>query len=108
MKKKTQVENVLEYLQEHGSINEMIAFQFFRVADIKSVIRTLRMMGYQIETTREKVEYTTRKRAKYWLKAKEPTRERPVLKIKEKPEQKDRTPKALSITRKTGGWWKRR
>ncbi len=108
MKKKTQVENVLEYLQEHGSIDEMVASRFFRVGDIRSVIRTLRMVGYQIETVREKVTWAARKRVTYYLKEKEPAQARRLLQREEKPIRKNRTPKVLTITHKTGGWWKRR
>ncbi len=179
MKKKTQVENVLEYLQEHGSITYLEAFHLFGVANLGSVINKVRGLGYDIQTVMEQKPNRSKAQARYYLEKTEQERPEPkrqpqiVLeylqehgsvtsqymrdhmhikkptsvidklrnghgcqietnmmqditgrwvaewilkdntlpkksKKRKKPTRKDRTPKALSITCKTGGWWKRR
>ena len=66
MKKKTQVENVFEYLLEHGSITYQEAFDNFRVASLKAVIWKLRKQGHVIQAM-EQILKDGKKRTEYYL-----------------------------------------
>ncbi len=65
-KRKSQVENVLEYLQEHGSITYQEAFDNFRVASLKAVIWKLRKQGHVIQAM-DQILKGGKKRTEYYL-----------------------------------------
>lgn len=68
-KEKSQLKDVLQYLQMNGSITSMTAFNKFRITRLASCIHRLRKYGYNIETERVfgRNEYGTYDYAKYIL-----------------------------------------
>ncbi len=50
----TQIEQVLEYLKEHGSITSMDAIVEFGCTRLAAKVFELRKQGYNIETIKEK------------------------------------------------------
>lgn len=50
-KAKSQLKDVLEYMQQHGSITSMEAFEYFHITRLASCIHLLRKYGYEIVTT---------------------------------------------------------
>ena len=53
----SQLKQVLDYLQEHGSITSWDAITKFRITRLSSIIYTLRHSGYDIKSTM--VDFTT-------------------------------------------------
>ena len=53
----SQLKQVLDYLQEHGSITSWDAIMKFRITRLSSVIYLLRRRGYDIKSTM--VDFTT-------------------------------------------------
>lgn len=49
-KKKSQLKDVLNYMQKHGSITSMEAFSKFHITRLAVCIHHLREYGYQIKT----------------------------------------------------------
>ena len=50
-KQRTQWKDVLNYMNEHGSISSMEAWDKFHITRLSAVIWTLRKRGYNISTT---------------------------------------------------------
>ena len=68
---KTQTEDVLAYLQKHGSITSLQAIEMFGATRLSDIIFRLRNRGYEIHTERFKVKTrygTHTSPAKYTLK----------------------------------------
>ncbi len=109
MRKKTQVEMVMEHLKKHGSITYREAFDLFRVGNLASTISKIRRLGYEITMVKEREEDQRRSYARYYMVSTEP--EKPKRKSKppkkEKVVRKDRTPKALKCEHKDSRMWKR-
>lgn len=68
-KEKSQLKDVLQYLQTNGSITSMEAFNKFRITRLAACIHILRRYGYNIETEKMsgKNEYGIYNYAKYIL-----------------------------------------
>ena len=54
MKKVTQKDEVLKYLQFHGSITSMIAFNLFGITRLSAVVFDLRKQGHDIRMEMKK------------------------------------------------------
>lgn len=68
-RQKSQLSDVLSYLEAHGSITSMDAWKIFHVTRLSSIIFRLRQLGYSIttETHSGKNDYGPYNYAKYIL-----------------------------------------
>ena len=68
-KQKSQIKDILAYLQRNGSITSMEAFEYFHATRLAAVIFNLRKLGYDITTEicNGKNDYGTYTYAKYIL-----------------------------------------
>lgn len=68
-KQKSQIKDILAYLQRNGSITSMEAFEHFHATRLAAVIFNLRKLGYSITTEicNGKNDYGTYTYAKYIL-----------------------------------------
>ena len=70
-KHKSQIKDVLAYIQQCGSISSFEAFEKFHITRLSSIIHRLRKLGYNIITVpvSGKNEYGTYEYALYMLEA---------------------------------------
>lgn len=52
-KRKNQCFRILKYIEQHGSITRLEAFEDLRIANLPARIRDLKDLGYDIVTTTE-------------------------------------------------------